>query len=328
LTLLLAGCGTTKWSDTSRTATEQLLISDSMDRAISRLDLRAVAGKKIFVDDAPIKGMTDANYLVSALKQEVMASGGILKEPKDQADYVLEVRAGALGTDRHDVLLGIPATTIPTLAVAPGIPNQIPEIPFVKKTNQRAVTKLSMFLYNRRTGRPVWQSGADLAESRATAWLVMGTGPFQHGTIYTGTKFVPLADLAKNPEGTNRAAVNDQAFFVEPKEEPQPAIADNNKQVASNRQVGSTGKDQATGRSSGPAAPGGAAKPADAGSPGVVAASHTVVENPPGTTPLLGPLPFTPPTALAPESPWGPAVPFLSPGDARDRVLPLPRVDE
>ena len=35
-----AGCGTTKWSDTSRTATEQLLISDAMDRAVSRIGFR------------------------------------------------------------------------------------------------------------------------------------------------------------------------------------------------------------------------------------------------------------------------------------------------
>jgi hypothetical protein len=307
---LCAGCGTTKWTDTSRTATEQLLITDSMDRAVSRLDLRAVAGKKVFVDDTPLKGMTDANYLVSTLKQEVMASGGTLKEPKDQADYVLEVRAGALGTDRHDVLFGVPATTIPTIATVPGVPSQIPEIPFLKKTDQRAVTKIALFLYNRQTGRPVWQSGALPEESRAKAWWVLGAGPFQRGTIYTGTKFVPLVDLAKNPDGTRRVTVNDQAFFVEPKEEQKSTIA-NNKDGAT------VPKDQAIGGK----APANGSTPPGALSPGVVAASHTALDKASGNAPPPGP-PISPsPAALAPPSP------FPS-GDARDRVLPLPPVEE
>jgi hypothetical protein len=333
---LLAGCGTTKWTDTTRTATEQLLITDSMDRAVSRLDFRAVAGKKIFVDDTPVKGMTDANYLVSTVKQELLASGGILKEPKDQADYVLEIRAGALGTDRHDVLLGVPATTIPTLAVAPGIPNQIPEIPFVKKTNQRAVTKIALFLYNRQTGRPVWQSGVVPEESRATAWWVLGTGPFQQGSIYSGTKFVPLADLTRNPDGTNGGAVNDPAFFVEPKEEQKATVANNNKDGAN------TPKDQAIAGPAGPAAPKaaaaanaqppgsgprpaaaqeppGAGAPSGSGSPAVVPASHTTLDKPPPSVPSAGPRSFGPPAAWAPQAP-------LPPGDARDRVFPLPPV--
>ena len=43
---LLAGCGTTKWSDSPRTATEQLLISDAVDRAISEIDFSALANKR------------------------------------------------------------------------------------------------------------------------------------------------------------------------------------------------------------------------------------------------------------------------------------------
>jgi len=41
-----AGCGTTRFTDTARTATEQLLITDSIDRAVSRLDFRSLAGKR------------------------------------------------------------------------------------------------------------------------------------------------------------------------------------------------------------------------------------------------------------------------------------------
>ena len=47
---LACGCGTTKWSDSPRTATEQLLISDAVDRAISEIDFSALADKDVYLD--------------------------------------------------------------------------------------------------------------------------------------------------------------------------------------------------------------------------------------------------------------------------------------
>ena len=101
-----AGCGTTKWTDTRRTATEQLLISDAMDRAVSRLDFRALAGKKVYLDDAPLKGVTDAGYLTSSLRQHLLASGCTLKDKAPEADYLVEARAGAVGTDSRVDFVG------------------------------------------------------------------------------------------------------------------------------------------------------------------------------------------------------------------------------
>jgi len=44
--VVLAGCGTTK----SRSATEQLLISDAVDRAIAIIDFSPLADKTVFLD--------------------------------------------------------------------------------------------------------------------------------------------------------------------------------------------------------------------------------------------------------------------------------------
>lgn len=218
-----SGCGTTKWSDTSRTATEQLLITDSIERAVSRLDFRALAGKKVYVDDGPLKQVTDNAYLTSAIRQHVLACGATLKEKKDEAEYVLEIR-GAVGTDRNDLLFGIPATNLPTVTGAT-YPSSIPEIAFAKKTDQRAVAKISLFAYNRETGRPVWQSGAAPVESKTKALWVLGAGPFRRGSIHDGTTFagdrlrIPLIDPMLAGDGTQKpVSVADEAFFVEPKE--------------------------------------------------------------------------------------------------------------
>ena len=62
-----AGCGTTRWSDSSRTATEQLLISGAIDRSVSSLDFRALAGKTVFIDTTCLKGAIDAGATVDEI---------------------------------------------------------------------------------------------------------------------------------------------------------------------------------------------------------------------------------------------------------------------
>lgn len=218
------GCGTTKWTETRRTATEQLLISDSMDQAVGRLDFRTLAGKKVYLDDTYLKDVVDANYLVSSLRQQLLAHGAILREKKEEADYVVEVRSGAVGTDMHSVLVGVPQVNLPPAVSAVGLPTALPEIPLIKKTQQSAVTKILLFAYNRRTGRPLWQSGAVLAKSDASDVWIFGTGPFQKGTIYQGTQFagerlpiklpdVPLIDLSTQREPVS---LLEEAFYAEP----------------------------------------------------------------------------------------------------------------
>ena len=220
------GCGTTKWTDTRRSATEQLLITDAMDRAVSRLDCRALAGKTIFIDDTPVKSLDDAPYLVSCMRQHLLAGGCIVMENKEEADYITEIRAGTVGTDRHELLYGVPSVNIPTMVPVSGfgIPSQIPEIPFVKKTDQRAVAKIAIFAYNRKTGRPIWQSGTVSMESDAKAVWIFGAGPFQRGTIYDGMSFagnrlnIPLIDLDNEGDQSGSVSVADEAYFIEPGE--------------------------------------------------------------------------------------------------------------
>jgi len=222
----LAGCGTTKWTDTRRSATEQLLISDAMDRAVSRLDFRALAGKTVYLDSSPLQNVIDSGYLVSSIKQHMLASGCVLRDKQTEADYVVEVRSGAVGTDHHELIYGVPGVDIPASVPVGGfgIPTSIPEIPFVTRTDQRAVAKIAVFAYNRRTGRPVWQSGIVPIESTAKAIWVFGAGPFQRGSIYEGTNFagdkldIPLIDLAQGHEETDPVSVADEAYFVEPQE--------------------------------------------------------------------------------------------------------------
>ena len=157
IALLAAGCGTTRTSDTSRTATEQLLVSSAIDQTVSRLDFRLLADRKVFFDPQYLDGTVDKGYLISSIRQHLLAHGALLQEERENSLYVVEPRSGAIGTDKNSLLVGTPALSLP--ALVPGIPTSIPEIALVKNTDQKGVAKIAVFAYNRVTGRALWQSG-------------------------------------------------------------------------------------------------------------------------------------------------------------------------
>lgn len=181
----LAGCGTTSGSDTKRTATEQLLVSDALERAVMRIDLSPLAGRRVFLDTTVLANVDDRDYLASAVRQHLLGSGCILADTKDAAEIVVEARAGSIGTDRSSVMLGMPATSI-ELA---GNGTSIPELAFVKRSDQRAVAKINLFAYRHATGTPVWQSGAEHVASHARDRWFFGAGPFQDGRVHDHLEF-------------------------------------------------------------------------------------------------------------------------------------------
>lgn len=310
------GCGTTKWTDTRRAATEQVLLSDAMDRAVSELDFRALAGKTVFLDSTYVKNATDWEYLISTMRQHMLASGCVLRDKKEEADYIVEVRAGAIGTDRHDLLYGVPATEFPSFVALAGVPSAIPEMPFVKKTEQRGVARVAVFAYNTKTGRPVWQSGVIPVESNAKDLWVLGAGPFQRGTIYDGTKFagdkltIPLIDPTSDRDRQDHFSVADEAYFAEPVE---TEVAE--EQMAE-KQVAETTVTKATAQAKKEVAPPKAAAElpkAAAAIPKAAAATPKAAAEPPktaaeppkatATQAAATPVPETETTAAAPKAP-------------------------
>ncbi|WP_145428364.1 DUF6655 family protein [Symmachiella dynata] len=194
--LFLCGCGTT----ISRNATEQLLASDAVDRSVREIDFRDLRGQNVFFDTTYIKnvasvGFVNSDYIISSLRQQMMAADCRLRETREQADFVIEARVGALGADRHEIVWGIPANNL-LGTVASAVPNApaaapptIPEIAFAKKGDELAVAKIGVFAYHRETGQPIWQSGTNQSKSTARSTTVFGIGPFQSGTIHKGTEF-------------------------------------------------------------------------------------------------------------------------------------------
>lgn len=194
LGLMLVGCGTTK----SQQGTQQLLISNAIDLSISRMALNALAGKSIYLDTKYIvetgpQGFGKAPYIISSLRQHLLASGCRLQDSAEEAEFVMEARIGSLSTDNHDITYGIPAnsmlnTTASLITNTPALP-AFPEISFARRTQQLGIAKIVAFVYDRKLGTRIWQSGIQVTQSTSSNFWILGAGPFQWGTIHDGTQF-------------------------------------------------------------------------------------------------------------------------------------------
>lgn len=177
--LLLVGCGTTKFSDTSRTATEQLLISSAMEDLVDEYDYSRLSGLKVFVKAA--NSTTDSDYLKSLVRQQLAANGAFVKDAEDSADYIVEIASGTVGTNRYELMYGIPETTVPAIGSLTSA-TSIPEFALIKRTDQKAQVKVVMWAYNKTTGSIIWQSGIDTKSSQLRDRWIFGAGPFTTAT--------------------------------------------------------------------------------------------------------------------------------------------------
>ena len=86
LALFLAGCGTTKMTDSPRAATEMLLVSQAVDNAVAKIDFTPLSGQPVFLDTTSLdKDVVDKGYLISVVRQQLLAHGALLQEERFRA---------------------------------------------------------------------------------------------------------------------------------------------------------------------------------------------------------------------------------------------------
>ncbi|WP_218933995.1 DUF6655 family protein [Rubripirellula lacrimiformis] len=189
----MIGCGTTK----EYNATQQLVMSDAVDRSISSLDFRPLTGRKVYLDTSYLRqvkgeGFVNAEYVTSAMRQQIVGAGCLIQDASTDAEIIIEARIGTLGLDDHAVTFGIPENNVLSTAagLVPGAPQvaSLPEIALGRREAREAAVKVAAFAYDRETRAAVWQSGVRPANATARDTWVMGIGPFQGGSIRRQTK--------------------------------------------------------------------------------------------------------------------------------------------
>jgi hypothetical protein len=167
-----------KQSDTARTGVEQLLVSSAIDRSLDKIDLRPIAGAKVFIEEKYLD-CVDKSYLIVALHQRLLNHDCTLVDKATDAQVVLEVGSGGIGTDRQELFFGIPKMTAPI----PMAPISLPEVTFFNRNKANGTAKIALVAYDTTTKQPVINSGTKLARSDHKSWNFLGTGHVVSGSV-------------------------------------------------------------------------------------------------------------------------------------------------
>jgi hypothetical protein len=181
----LLGCASMKESDTSRTGLEQLLISNAVDQSLSKVDFTPVAGAKVHLK-SDLLDCVDKNYVVLCTKSKLLANQCTLVDKPDDADVVLEIASGGVGTDRTELQVGSPEIPL-------GLMGSIPKLNVYERKKAMGTAKLAIVATDTKSKLPVINSGFSLARSDHQHWTFLGTGPILSGSVanqiqeHTGT---------------------------------------------------------------------------------------------------------------------------------------------
>jgi hypothetical protein len=185
--LLVTGCGINK----SRLATEQLVVSEAVDKAVASIDFSSLSGRKVFLDTQYLEGVNmgpngNVKYVISSLRQQMTAYDVRLQEKADTADYIVEARVGVLSNDGYEVTYGIPgnaAAVSATMLLASPVPIPapgMPELSIGRRNHQAGTAKIGLFAYDRTTREPVWQAGIKRGTSDVRDTWFLGLGPYHY----------------------------------------------------------------------------------------------------------------------------------------------------
>jgi hypothetical protein len=139
--LVLPACTHTRvTTHTPRTATEQLLVSLSAERAVDALALPGVEGRRVALEVVGVgrgeEFYTDLPYVQAALEDRLRRDGATLVETPEEAELVVAARVGTLGTTLTQSALGLPSVPI--------VVGSTPEITFYRSLTQQGYTRLRL----------------------------------------------------------------------------------------------------------------------------------------------------------------------------------------
>jgi hypothetical protein len=180
-----------KESDTARTGLEQLLISNAVDQSLAKVDFRPVAGAKVHLK-TDLLDCVDKNYVLLSTRSKLLANRCTLVDKVEDADILLEIASGGVGTDRTELVVGSPEIPL-------GLMGSVPKVNFYERKKAMGTAKLAIIATDTKSKQPVINSGFSLARSDHQHWSMMGTGPVLSGSV---------ADQIKEHTGTSETLIH------------------------------------------------------------------------------------------------------------------------
>ena len=167
---LVSGCADPRITNTGRNAVEQLLLTNAVDRSVSKLDFRMLAGEKIRIDYSNLAPQTEKNYVQAILEARVAAAGAIIALKADEAKYVLRPVCATLATEDSKIMFGTPQLPVPIPDMSLSL--VIPELPLFKRINRYGHCKLAVEILEAKTNKQARVVGPAISSSIYTNWVI------------------------------------------------------------------------------------------------------------------------------------------------------------
>ncbi|MEQ8817841.1 MAG: DUF6655 family protein [Thalassobaculum sp.] len=168
----VAACTSTRRSTPERTATEQILLSTAVDRAVQRLQVGLPAGTAVYIDAGRFEAY-DEDYAIAAVRDRFLAAGCRIAGNRGEAEAVVEIRSGALSTDESDALVGIPSFSIP-IPLAGDF--DTPELALLKQNRRRGIAKIAFTAYWTASGALADRTDPIIGIAGYDDWKFLGLG--------------------------------------------------------------------------------------------------------------------------------------------------------
>ena len=194
--LCLGGCASIRVTDPPRSATEQFLESQAVEKAVAQLSIDALRDRLVYVDAQFLPNTQDKTgtddllyhknqeylFLAAEVRSKLLGSGVRLTPKREEAQIVVELRSQGVGIDRTEFLLGLPSVLL-TDGGAGSVPVATPELSIVKRTTQKGFGSVAFVAYWRQTGELVAQSGPASGKTSRQDYWFFGIGPSTVGNV-------------------------------------------------------------------------------------------------------------------------------------------------
>jgi hypothetical protein len=145
--MLLSACGVSRDASKSpRAATEQLLLSQAVERSLEDVSVPVLKDAAVVME---VAGLTPDQYYVRDAVAGHLAKtlGTKIVDTRSQAKYVVHVMVQALGTELDQSFFGMPQVQGGLIPIA------LPELPLYKFIREIGYVRYSMNIYEAATGR-------------------------------------------------------------------------------------------------------------------------------------------------------------------------------
>lgn len=170
LAAFATACHSVRITEPQRTASEQLLLSTAIDKAVKDIDLSSLKGKTIFFDGTYFESYDDG-YAAGTIREAISKAGGRLIADRGAADLIVEARSGAVGIDSRDSLFGLPELDIP-IPFAGQV--QTPELALYKAQHADSIAKFALLSYEAESGDFVNATGSMVGKAKFHHYKILG----------------------------------------------------------------------------------------------------------------------------------------------------------